>query len=212
MKLLGAEVVPVDAGTRTLKDAINEALRDWVTQRAHTHYCIGSVVGPHPFPTMVRDFQRVIGDEARAQIAGAAGRLPDVVVACVGGGCNAIGMFRGVRRRAGVALVGVEAGGHGHRSSASTPRRSRRAGPACCTARGRYVLQDDDGQIARGALDLGRARLPGRRARSTPYLKDAGRATTSRRPTTRRSRVPGAGADRGHPARRSRRRTRSAGC
>jgi tryptophan synthase beta chain len=113
MQVLGAEVVPVDAGSRTLKDAINEALRDWVTNVETTHYLIGSVVGPHPFPWMVKELQQVIGEEARAQVLEHAGRLPDLVCACVGGGSNAIGVFSGFVGLDGVRLVGVEAGGYG---------------------------------------------------------------------------------------------------
>ncbi len=113
MRLLGAEVVPVESGSRTLKDAINEAIRDWVTNVRTTHYVIGSVVGPHPYPAMVRDFQSVIGRETRAQMLEKTGRLPDVVVACVGGGSNAIGMFHPFVPDAGVRLVGVEGGGCG---------------------------------------------------------------------------------------------------
>jgi tryptophan synthase beta chain len=113
MKLLGAEVREVDAGSRTLKDAINEALRDWVTNVRDTHYVLGSVLGPHPYPMMVRDFHRVIGLEARAQFEALAGGLPDVLVACVGGGSNAIGLFHAFLPERGVRKVGVEAGGHG---------------------------------------------------------------------------------------------------
>ncbi len=113
MKLLGADVREVDAGSRTLKDAINEALRDWVTNVRDTHYVLGSVLGPHPFPTMVRDFHRVIGEEARRQFAAAAGGLPDVLVACVGGGSNAIGLFHAFLDEPSVRKVGVEAGGLG---------------------------------------------------------------------------------------------------
>jgi len=113
MKLLGATVVPVTGGSRTLKDAINEAMRDWVATTATTHYVLGSVLGPHPFPTMVRDFQAVIGREAKAQCRKAFGRLPDLAVACVGGGSNAIGLFREFLRDGSVELVGVEAGGRG---------------------------------------------------------------------------------------------------
>src|SRR5436190_3772471 len=111
MQLLGAEVITVNTGTRTLKDAINEALRDWVTNVHDTHYLLGSALGPHPYPTMVRDFQSVIGREARAQILAETGRLPDTCVACVGGGSNAIGLFSGFIDDEDVALIGVEAGG-----------------------------------------------------------------------------------------------------
>ncbi|MCC7362269.1 MAG: tryptophan synthase subunit beta [Anaerolineales bacterium] len=150
MKLLGAEVRPVSAGTQTLKDAINEAIRDWVTNVADTHYLLGSALGPHPYPTIVRDFQSVIGREARAQILEAAGRLPDTCVACVGGGSNAIGLFSGFRADEAVELIGVEAGGAG----VATGKHAARFGDP---VRGRlgvihgtrtYVLQDEDGQIA----------------------------------------------------------------
>ena len=114
MKLLGAEVRPVEAGTKTLKDAINEAIRDWVTNVNTTHYLLGSALGPHPYPTMVRDFQAIIGREARAQIVEMAGRLPDACIACVGGGSNAIGLFHAFRDDRDVELIGVEAGGAGH--------------------------------------------------------------------------------------------------
>src|SRR6266704_3137494 len=113
MRMLGAEVVPVTTGSRTLKDAINETFRDWVSTVDSTHYCIGSVMGPHPFPMMVRDFQRVIGVEARSQVTGAAGRLPDAVIACVGGGSNAIGIFHAFIPDEAVRLIGCEAGGAG---------------------------------------------------------------------------------------------------
>jgi tryptophan synthase beta chain len=113
MRMLGAEVIPVTTGSRTLKDAMNEAFRNWVSTVADTHYCIGSVGGPHPFPMMVRDFQRVIGVEAREQVLVAAGRLPDAVIACVGGGSNAIGIFHAFIPDSGVALIGCEAGGEG---------------------------------------------------------------------------------------------------
>src|SRR3954469_7339925 len=109
MQLMGAEVVPVESGSRTLKDAINEALRDWAASFADTHYLLGTVAGPHPFPTMVREFQRVIGREARAQILSEEGRLPDAAIACVGGGSNAMGLFADFLPDAGVRLIGVEA-------------------------------------------------------------------------------------------------------
>jgi len=113
MKLLGASVVPVTTGSRTLKDAINEAMRDWVTNVETTHYLLGTVAGPHPFPTMVRDFHRIIGVEARAQVLELTGRLPDAVLACVGGGSNAIGIFHPFIDDASVRLIGLEAGGNG---------------------------------------------------------------------------------------------------
>ncbi|MFQ5657781.1 MAG: tryptophan synthase subunit beta, partial [Candidatus Methylomirabilales bacterium] len=122
MRLLGAEVTPVDAGSRTLKDAINEAMRDWVTNVDHTHYVLGSALGAHPFPTMVRDFQSVIGREARAQIVEAEGRLPDALLACVGGGSNSIGLFYPFIEDAGVRMIGVEAGGLGIESGKHAAR------------------------------------------------------------------------------------------
>jgi tryptophan synthase beta chain len=145
MRLLGAEVVPVAMGTRTLKDAINEALRDWAANVRNTHYVVGSVVGPHPFPTLVRDLQRVIGDEARPQFVGAEGRDPDAVVACVGGGSNAIGMFTAFIG-SGVRLVGVEAGGRG--SEAGEHGASLGLGrPGLLHGAYSYLLQDRYGQV-----------------------------------------------------------------
>jgi tryptophan synthase beta chain len=145
MRLLGAEVVPVTTGSRTLKDAINEAMRDWVANVENTHYCIGSVMGPHPFPQMVRDFQRIIGDEARAQVLEIEGRLPDVVAACVGGGSNAIGIFTAFLDDAAVRLAGFEAGGDG---VATGRHAATMAGGSSGVLHGMrtYLLQDDDGQ------------------------------------------------------------------
>jgi tryptophan synthase beta chain len=145
MRMLGAEVVPVRAGTRTLKDAINEAMRDWVTNVETTHYIIGSVMGPHPFPALVRDLQRVIGVETRQQALAAAGRLPDAVVACVGGGSNAIGIFHAFLPDEGVALVGCEAGGAG---LATGKHAATLAGgsPGVIHGMRTYLLQDSDGQ------------------------------------------------------------------
>jgi tryptophan synthase beta chain len=146
MRLLGARVIPVTSGSRTLKDAMNEAMRDWVTNVATTYYCVGSAAGPHPYPSLVRDLQYVIGEEARAQTEQAIGRLPDAVVACVGGGSNAIGAFAAFIPETNVALVGVEAAGRGIQTGAH----------AATLAAGRvgvlhgaksYVLCDDDGQI-----------------------------------------------------------------
>ena len=146
MKLLGAEVRPVEAGTRTLKDAVNEAIRDWVTNVRTTYYLLGSAIGPHPYPTMVRDLQSVIGTEARAQSLELLGRLPDVVVACVGGGSNAIGMFAPFISDAGVQLRGVEAAGRGIASGEHAA--SIVAGSVGVLHGTRtLVLQDDDGQI-----------------------------------------------------------------
>ena len=146
MKMLGATVVPVDSGSKTLKDAINEAMRDWVTNVQTTHYLIGSAIGPHPFPTMVRDFQAVIGREARTQMMEQAGKLPDVAIACVGGGSNAIGLFHPFVDDAEVRLIGVEAAGEG----VSTERHSATlvAGrPGVLHGTRTYLLQDSHGQI-----------------------------------------------------------------
>jgi tryptophan synthase beta chain len=145
MRMLGAEVIPVTAGTRTLKDAMNEAFRDWVTTVGHTHYCIGSVGGPHPFPMMVRDFQRVIGQEAREQVLRQEGRLPDAVIACVGGGSNAIGVFHAFIPDAEVRLIGCEAGGDGvdtGRHAATLTGGS----PGVLHGMRTFVLQDGEGQ------------------------------------------------------------------
>jgi tryptophan synthase beta chain len=146
MQLLGARVIPVQSGSRTLKDAMNEAIRDWVTHVRDTHYIIGSVAGPHPYPAMVRDFQSVIGTEAREQVLAQAGRLPDAVVACVGGGSNAMGIFSAFLGDAGVRLAGVEAAGHGlhtgkHGAALALGR------PGVLHGSRSYVLQTDDGQI-----------------------------------------------------------------
>jgi tryptophan synthase beta chain len=145
MRMLGAEVVPVTVGSRTLKDAMNEAFRNWVSTVDYTHYCIGSVGGPHPFPMMVRDFQRVIGVEAREQLLQAAGRLPDAVLACVGGGSNAIGVFHAFIPDAGVALIGCEAGGDGQESGRNAATLSF-GSPGVLHGMRTYVLQDADGQ------------------------------------------------------------------
>lgn len=150
MQLLGAEVRPVESGSRTLKDAINEAIRDWVTNVADTHYLLGSALGPHPYPSMVREFQSVIGKEARAQILEAAGQLPDACIACVGGGSNAIGLFSAFLEDEGVRLIGVEAGGEGipsgrHAARFADPKLGR---PGVLHGTYTYVLQDEDGQIA----------------------------------------------------------------
>ncbi len=146
MKLLGAEVRPVTAGSRTLKDAINEAIRDWVTNVETTHYLIGSAVGPHPYPQIVRDFQSVIGRETREQIQQAEGRLPDLVVACVGGGSNSIGMFYPFAGDVGVRLVGVEAAGAGVETGkhAATLVGGR---PGVLHGALSYLLQNEDGQV-----------------------------------------------------------------
>lgn len=150
MKLLGAEVRPVTSGTQTLKDAINEAIRDWVTNVGTTHYLLGSALGPHPYPTIVREFQSVIGREAREQILKEVGRLPDTVIACVGGGSNAIGVFSGFVDDPDVELIGVEAGGSGiatgkHAARFGDPEKAR-VGVIHGTRT--FVLQTEDGQIA----------------------------------------------------------------
>jgi len=147
MKLLGARVRPVDSGSRTLKDAINEAMRDWVTNVSSTHYLLGSVLGAHPYPRIVRDFQAVIGRETRVQILEAEGRLPDLLIACVGGGSNAIGLFYEFLRDPGVRMVGVEAGGRG---KALGEHAARFDGGRTGVLQGTlsYVLQDEEGQIA----------------------------------------------------------------
>jgi tryptophan synthase beta chain len=180
MRMLGAEVVPVDTGSATLKDAINETFRDWVASVDTTHYCIGSVMGPHPFPMMVRDFQRVIGIEARQQILAAAGRLPDAVIACVGGGSNAIGIFHAFIPDAGVALIGCEAGGDG----VATGRHAATvAGGSVGVIHGMrtYLLQDDDGQTLETHSISAGLDYPGVGPEHS-WLHDTGRA--SYRPVT----------------------------
>jgi tryptophan synthase beta chain len=147
MRLLGAKVVPVTSGSRTLKDAISEAMRDWVTNVSTTHYLLGSALGAHPYPMMVRDFHRVIGVEARAQILEAEGRLPDEIIACVGGGSNAIGIFHPFLEDAGVTLIGVEAGGRGPQLGEHAARFAG-GSPGVLQGTFSYLLQDDDGQIA----------------------------------------------------------------
>jgi tryptophan synthase beta chain len=150
MRLLGAQVVPVTSGRATLKDAMNEALRDWVTNVDSTFYCIGTVAGPHPYPAMVRDFQSIIGRETRAQMMEAEGRLPDSLVACIGGGSNAMGLFHPFLDDPDVRIIGVEAGGHGvddrmeHAASLTGGR------PGVLHGNRTYLLQDDDGQILEG--------------------------------------------------------------
>ena len=146
MKMLGAEVVPVHAGQKTLKEAVNEAMRDWVTNLRHTHYILGTAYGAHPYPLIVRNFQRVIGDEARAQILKQEGRLPDMLIACVGGGSNAIGLFYPFLEDASVKLVGVEAGGLGIRPEQHA---ARFQGGSLGVLQGTrsYILQDEFGQI-----------------------------------------------------------------
>jgi tryptophan synthase beta chain len=175
MKLLGASVEPVGSGSRTLKDAINEAIRDWVTNVETTHYLIGSVVGPHPYPMMVRDYQSVIGREARAQLLGATGSLPGYAVACVGGGSNAIGLFHEFVPDDAIRLVGVEAGGEGMdggRSSATLSAGSVGVLHGSMS----YLLQDDDGQVMEAHSISAGLDYPGVGPEHS-YLKDAGRAS-----------------------------------
>ena len=175
MKLLGAEVVPVTSGSRTLKDAMNEALRDWVTNVESTFYIIGTVAGPHPYPEMVRDFQSVIGIEAREQVQAAEDRLPDTLVACVGGGSNAMGLFHPFLNDDGVEIFGVEAAGRGidtgeHAASLTAGR------PGVLHGNRTYLLQDADGQIVEAHSISAGLDYPGIGPEHA-WLKDAGRAT-----------------------------------
>lgn len=150
MQLLGAEVREVNAGSRTLKDAINEALRDWVTNVADTYYLLGSALGPHPYPLMVRDYQSVIGSEARTQILEQEGRLPDALIACVGGGSNSIGLFHPFLSDSEIRMIGVEAGGSGNELGQHAARFNAGGGgrPGVLQGTMSYVLQDDNGQVA----------------------------------------------------------------
>ena len=174
MRLLGAEVVAVESGSRTLKDALNEAMRDWVTNVDNTFYIIGTVAGPHPYPVMVRDFQTIIGREARAQILEQAGRLPDGLIACVGGGSNAIGLFYPFLEDAGVAMYGVEGGGYGIESG-------KHAAPLCAGRPGvlhgnrTYLMEDKDGQIIETHSVSAGLDYPGVGSEHA-WLKDSGRA------------------------------------
>jgi len=174
MKLLGAEVVAVTSGSKTLKDAINEAMRDWVTNVATTHYLLGTVAGPHPFPTIVRDFQRIIGVEARKQVLELTGKLPDAVLACVGGGSNAIGIFHPFIDDASVRLIGLEAGGKGvetglHAATISGGK------PGVLHGTRSYVLQDSDGQTIESHSISAGLDYPGVGPEHA-YLNDIGRA------------------------------------
>ncbi|HSN90447.1 MAG TPA: tryptophan synthase subunit beta, partial [Anaeromyxobacteraceae bacterium] len=173
MQLLGARVIPVESGSRTLKDAMNEALRDWVTNVRDTHYIIGSVAGPHPYPAMVRDFQSVIGREARRQVLELCGRLPDAVVACVGGGSNAMGIFSAFLDDGSVRLVGVEAAGHGLESGKHGASLARGT-PGVLHGSRSYVLQDARGQIAEAHSISAGLDYPGV-GPELSHLKDAGR-------------------------------------
>jgi tryptophan synthase beta chain len=175
MKLLGAQVHPVKSGTRTLKDAMSEALRDWVTNVRTTYYLIGSAAGPHPYPAMVRDFQKVIGEEVRVQMARAEGKLPDALVACVNGGSNAIGLFYPFIQDKKVRLYGVEAAGDGVNTSrtAATMAKGR---PGILHGSRSYVLQTKEGQIAETHSISAGLDYPGVGPEHS-YLKDIGRAT-----------------------------------
>ncbi|MPZ64063.1 MAG: tryptophan synthase subunit beta [Pseudonocardiaceae bacterium] len=174
MKLLGAEVIPVTTGSRTLKDAINEALRDWVTNVDTTHYLLGTVAGPHPFPVMVRDFHRVIGLEARSQLLQRHGRLPDAVAACIGGGSNAIGIFHPFLDDASVRLVGFEAAGDGVESGRHAAALSAGA-PGMLHGALSYLLQDADGQTVEAHSISAGLDYPGVGPEHA-FLKDSGRA------------------------------------
>ncbi len=174
MKLLGAEVVPVTSGSRTLKDAINEAMRDWVTNVATTHYMLGTVAGPHPFPTMVRDFHKIIGEEAREQVLALTGKLPDAVLACVGGGSNAIGIFHAFIPDEGVRLIGLEAGGDGIETGRHAATISGGSEGVLHGTRS-YVLQDENGQTIESHSISAGLDYPGVGPEHA-YLHDIGRA------------------------------------
>ena len=174
MELLGAKCIPVESGSRTLKDAINEAMRDWVTHVETTYYCIGSVMGPHPYPTMVRDFQRVIGVEAREQILEAEGRLPDMLIACVGGGSNAIGLFHPFIEDDEVRMVGVEPGGEGLQSGRHGATITTGV-PGIFHGKRTLVLSDDNGQIFPAHSISAGLDYPGVGPEHA-YLNDVGRA------------------------------------
>ena len=176
MKLLGATVVPVSSGSKTLKDALNEAMRDWVTNIDDTFYIIGTVAGPHPYPMMVRDFQSVIGKEAKAQFADQVGGLPDALVACVGGGSNAIGLFHEFIDDASVAIYGVEAAGHGIEKGPTAHAAPLCAGSVCVLHGNRtYLMEDENGQIIEGHSISAGLDYPGVGPEHA-YLKDSGRA------------------------------------
>jgi tryptophan synthase beta chain len=174
MKLMGAKVVTVTSGTRTLKDATNEAMRDWVTNVRDTHYIIGSVVGPHPYPMLVRDFQAVIGREARAQILEREGRLPDIVMACVGGGSNAMGLFYPFVQDSGVQFIGVEAAGEGIETGRHCAPLSAGT-PGVFQGSASYLIQDADGQVAPSHSISAGLDYPGVGPEHS-YMKDNGRA------------------------------------
>lgn len=175
MRLLGAEVVPVTSGRGTLKDAMNDALRDWVTNVADTFYCIGTVAGPHPYPAMVRDFQSIIGRETREQIMAQEGRLPDSIVACIGGGSNAMGLFHPFLDDPSVRIIGVEAGGRGVDDTMQHCASLTGGRPGVLHGNRTYLLQDDDGQILEGHSISAGLDYPGIGPEHA-WLKDQGRA------------------------------------
>jgi tryptophan synthase beta chain len=174
MELLGAKCIPVESGSQTLKDAINEAMRDWVTNVENTYYCIGSVMGPHPYPTMVRDFQRIIGIEAREQILAVEGRLPDVLIACVGGGSNAIGLFHPFIEDDDVRMIGVEPGGEGLQSGRHGATITAGV-PGIFHGKRTLLLSDDDGQVFPAHSISAGLDYPGVGPEHA-YLKEVGRA------------------------------------
>ena len=174
MRLLGAEIVPVESGTGTLKDAMNEALRDWVTNVDDTFYCIGTAAGPHPYPELVRDFQSIIGREAKEQILEREGRLPDAVMACIGGGSNAIGLFHPFVEDEGVRLIGVEASGHGVETGMHAAALNG-GKPGILHGNRTYLLQDDDGQIIDAHSISAGLDYPGIGPEHA-FLRDSGRA------------------------------------
>ncbi len=174
MKLLGAEVIPVTSGSRTLKDAINEAMRDWVTNVATTHYLLGTVAGPHPFPTMVRDFHKIIGEEARQQVLELTGKLPDAVLACIGGGSNAIGIFHAFIPDKDVRLIGLEAGGDGVETGRHAATITGGSAGVLHGTRS-YVLQDENGQTVESHSISAGLDYPGVGPEHA-YLHDIGRA------------------------------------
>ena len=198
MRALGAEVREVTSGTATLKDAVNETMRDWVTNVTGSHYVLGSAVGPHPFPTIVRDLQRIIGDEAAEQVRSVEGRLPDIAVACVGGGSNAIGLLSRFIGEAGTRLIGVEAAGEGLRRRHAAALAG--GTPGVLHGSRSYLLQDDDGQVTEAHSISAGLDYPGVGPQLSA-LFDAGRLELSerhRRGGARRG--PSADADGGHPA------------
>jgi tryptophan synthase beta chain len=176
MHLLGAKLNPVTSGAGTLKDAMNEALRDWVTNVRDTYYLIGTAAGPHPYPAMVRDFQAIIGHETRSQMLEAEGRLPDTIIACIGGGSNAIGIFHPFLDDKGVAIYGVEAGGHGLDVENGHAASMTGGSPGVLHGNRTYLLQDMDGQILEGHSISAGLDYPGVGPEHS-WLKDIGRVT-----------------------------------